>query len=660
MTNTPPEKLRILLMQLPVPNNPQTNVPLALGYLKAYAHAQGLLDHAEIEILPRALADHAGDALLVREIVARRPDVVGASLYTWNSERTLGILERVKQHLPQVRVLAGGPDVQRDNTWVLEHPAVDVAVVGEGEQTFADLLRCWTRRPDHRPLHEIPGIAFRDAVNNLIVTGERVALSDLSVVPSPYLLGYLELPPASMLMIEVSRWCPYGCSFCLYGRNMGAKLGNRYFGLERVLHEIAWGREHGATRVHFIEANLNLVPLFWPLMGALEQINADQRMTFYAELRGEHLTDEVVAALDRCNVRYVEVGLQTANLVALRASHRRTDLAKWAAGTRRLYARDIEVYLDVILGLPADDAAGVQETIEFIQREQLGPYDVFTLQVLPATAVREQATAYGLRYQQRPPYYVLETDRFSASQLRQLRRTLKLHADLDPNAIDGMPQPRATALTRRVPPVGTELIGQLWLADAKALPKAEIARRLGNHVDVVVRSDQLDQATLLLNACIAANPTGIIDLYILCSAVPPAVEELSAWRNMLQWQPGYLDRVAVYGSADLQAEYVRVSPRCFLVLPWTSTIAPAAYDQVAQIIWQFHLGAGEYMPFGAWRAAGGAGIWLHLDGEDIAQERAALLADIQAWQQASGRMVWPAAEEAVGAIEDVSVYAGRI
>ena len=37
-------KLRVLLLQLPVPNNPATNVPLALGYLKAYAHAQGLLE----------------------------------------------------------------------------------------------------------------------------------------------------------------------------------------------------------------------------------------------------------------------------------------------------------------------------------------------------------------------------------------------------------------------------------------------------------------------------------------------------------------------------------------------------------------------------------------------------------------------------------------
>jgi len=81
-------KTSCLLVQLPVPNNPSLNTPLAAGYLKAYAYAQGLAGVAEIELLPRRLADYAGDALLVDQIVAHQPDVLGVSLYTWNSERS--------------------------------------------------------------------------------------------------------------------------------------------------------------------------------------------------------------------------------------------------------------------------------------------------------------------------------------------------------------------------------------------------------------------------------------------------------------------------------------------------------------------------------------------------------------------------------------------
>src|SRR4051812_32194469 len=189
-------RLRVLLMQLPVPNNPELNIPLAAGYLKAYASALGLDASTDIELLPRYLADWGGDGLLVNTIIARQPDVVGVSLYTWNSERSLDIIRRVKERLPGLRVVVGGPEVQKDNLWVLQHPAIDVAVVGEGEQTFVDLLRLWSRyrsgddlcvpvlgaSADESSLDHIPGIAYSHE-SSVHFTVDRVALSDLSVIP---------------------------------------------------------------------------------------------------------------------------------------------------------------------------------------------------------------------------------------------------------------------------------------------------------------------------------------------------------------------------------------------------------------------------------------------------------------------------------------------
>lgn len=642
----------MLLVQLPVPNNPALNVPLAAGYLKAYAHAQGLLDRVEIELLPRHLADYAGDALLVDEIVRHAPDVLGLSLYTWNSERTLDIARRVKQQRPAMQVIVGGPEVQRDNLWVLGHPVVDIAVLGEGEQTFADLL---TRGrgsgigdqegevssphpppPDPRSL--IPGIAFRDDAGNLIFTPERPALPDLAVVPSPYLLGYLDTPPDGMLMIEVSRWCPYGCSFCLYGRNMGPKLGSRYFGLDRVLDEIAWGRDRGVQRVHFVEANLNLVPLFWPLMRALHDLNADHRIAFYAELRGEHLTDEVVAALDRANVRYVEVGLQTANPDALVASHRRTNLQKWAAGARRLYDAGIEVYLDVILGLPADDPAGVRHTLDFIAAENLGPYDVFTLQVLPGTAVRSQAAQYGLRFGDRPPYYVLQTDRFSPDDLQRLRRELKERVNLDPDAIEGMPTPRRTPAGSEKPDPPRSFF---TLRDATKIAEfGNAIHQLAAHVDLVANCD-LHAIREPLAHAITANPSTIFDLYLICDDhTAPAVDQIAAWRDALPCQPGYLDRVAVYGGDGFAAGHRRVSPRVFVVLPWTATLDPDSYAGVAEVVWQFELGEGDAIPFGSWRAAGGAGISLTFAPGCSTSYEAQVIDQVCGWERDTGRYVW--------------------
>ena len=593
--------LNVLLIQLPVPNNPATNVPLAAGYLKAYAHAQGLLDRVQIDILPRALADFAGDALLEDAIVAAAPDVLGVSLYTWNSERSLALALRVKRRLPALLVVAGGPELQGDAPWVLSHPGLDIGVIGEGEQTFAALLLALL---DGAPWRDIPGVTSRDASGAIQLAQPRAPLADLAAVPSPYLLGYLEIAPDAMLMVEVSRWCPYACSFCLYGRNMGPKLGGRIFPLEQLLAEIRWGYARGARQIHFIEANLNLVPLFRPLMRELAALNADGDLRLYAELRGEHLSDETVDALVAAGLRVAEVGLQTANPAALRAAQRRTDLAKWAEGTRRLYARGVDVLLDVILGLPEDDADGVAQTLAFLERERLHSYDIFTLQLLPGVQVRRQAAAYGIIFQDLPPYYVLGSARQSYAELRRLRHELKLGAGLDPDAVDGAPPPRADALR---PPDASAAPLTRVLVEPGAAPPASAIRELAQHVDLVVPWSMAELIGGWLAAAIAANPSALLDCYLLADD-PPAPAALAAWRDGLPHTPGYLDRVAVYRRETPAQLWDRLSPRLFVVLPWTVGAAPEAYAGVAEIIWRYDLADGDAPPLAAWAAAGGAGV----------------------------------------------------
>jgi hypothetical protein len=245
-----------------------------------------------------------------------------------------------------------------------------------------------------------------------------------------------------------------------------------------------------------------------PLGSRWADLNADGALTLYAELRGEHLTDESVAALARAGLRVAEVGLQTANLAALKVAHRKTDLQKWAAGTRRLACQGVEIYLDVILGLPADDAAGVATTLDFIRREDLGPYDIFTLQVLAGTATRRQVAEYGLVHQDRPPYYVLATDQLDYGELRRLRRELKHGAGLDPDEIEGCPTPRLDAfattdhrpLTTAPATSSNILIDYRWLRHADSTDwegAGATVNQLTTHVDLIINWDEAQPSSVV-------------------------------------------------------------------------------------------------------------------------------------------------------------------
>ena len=91
-------------------------------------------------MLPAPLANTLGDHALAAELARREPWMVGFTCYLWNIERTLWIARRLKQLRPGVRIVLGGPEITADNAWVLDTPDYDFAVVGEGEQTFANLL----------------------------------------------------------------------------------------------------------------------------------------------------------------------------------------------------------------------------------------------------------------------------------------------------------------------------------------------------------------------------------------------------------------------------------------------------------------------------------------------------------------------------------------
>ncbi|EFO79629.1 radical SAM domain-containing protein [Oscillochloris trichoides DG-6] len=582
----------VLLAQLPVPSSPLLNTPLASGYLVAYAQAQGWAERVRFAILPRSLADHAGDADVVAAIVAHAPDLLAFSLYTWNSERSLAIAERVKEHLPHVLVLVGGPEVQRDNPWILHHPAVDLAVVGAGEATFVEILEWWQGPRDPAALLRIPGVVRCCPGGAPRFAPPRSPLPDLMQIPSPYLSGWLDLPLGSLQPIEISRFCPYTCSYCLYGRHSEQTS----FSLERVLAEIAWGRERGIERVHLVEANLNLQPIFWPLMHALAELNADRQQTFYAELRAEYVDAASVAALVAANVTVVEVGLQSANPAALRAIRRHTDLERWAAGVERLMAAGIEVLLDVILGLPGDDAAGVALTRAFLHAHGLAHYDTFMLQVLPGTRLRREAAQHGIIFQARPPYAILATPSLSYVELRHLRRELKAEAGYNPDGREGLPPVRATQ------PAGTFQIVQ--------------------HHSI----EDLDSYTPKLHSLMQANPSSVVDLFLEVRDTLPNVEALHAWRETLPYQPSYLDYVNVY----LNNSQVRL--RLWLVVPWVVQVEPQHYAGVAEVLWRYVAVAGEVLPLGAWRVAGGAGI--ALEGADAEQHREAL-----AWAKEYGRVV---------------------
>ena len=171
-------------------------------------------------------------------------------------------------------------------------------------------------------------------------------------------------------------------------------------------------------------------------------------------------------------------------------------------------------------------------------------------------------------------------------------------------------------------------ISQLRLVDSDEAPQTMVERyasHLAYHVDIVARWGALNASSFI------PHPSSFVDLYLLADE-PPAPNALRRWRDGLPFRPGYLDRVAVYGADEPDAGYGRVSPRLWLVLPWSCQANPEDYAGVAGIIWEYALAPGEEPPLKAWGQAGGAGVWV----------RGAPPALVEHWRHESGLRLWQA------------------
>ena len=100
---------------------------------------------------------------------------------------------------------------------------------------------------------------------------------------------------------------------------------------------------------------------------------------------------------------------------------RRNNLKAFERGVSALMDAGIRVKVDLIIGLPGDTVASVRRGFEYLASNKLfTSTQVFNLAILPGTAFRSEAEQLGLRFQPRPPYYVLETPTLQSSDLYEL------------------------------------------------------------------------------------------------------------------------------------------------------------------------------------------------------------------------------------------------
>ncbi len=217
--------MKVLLINPPreneiIGNNPSIieeergyNPPLGLLYVAGYLEKN---TNHNITVVDSQVEKLNYNALSTR-IRSIEPDVAGLTAMTMTLIDVIKTIQVIKKVNNNIKIVLGGPHVHLFPEETINLKNVDFLVLGEGEETFKELLDFIN---DKTKLKNIPGLVFKDN-GKVTNTGIRPAIKNLDGIPFParHLVPYKKysslLSTGSVVTtIFTSRGCPFQCSFC--------------------------------------------------------------------------------------------------------------------------------------------------------------------------------------------------------------------------------------------------------------------------------------------------------------------------------------------------------------------------------------------------------------------------------------------------------------
>lgn len=381
------------------------SLPLGLAYIAAAARHAG----HDVRVLDAiALAPHeteqSGPLMRIGagpdDIVARIPadtEVIGVSClfsFLWPLVREL--VHRIREAFPDVLIVCGGEHFSALTDRSLAEAPIDVIVVGEGEETFVELLDALTR--GDRRFDRLAGLAYRRAgvAHHTPRRARSRAVDDIQPPAwdlfNPDLYnecGFANgMPLGYSMPILATRGCPYQCTFC----TSPSMWTTRWYAREpaRVVDEMQLYHErYGAVAFPFQDLTA-IMKRRWVIDFCREIIRRGLRIQwqFPTGTRCEAFDDEVARLMLRAGCRYLSFAPESGSERIRNLLNKRMKREALLAGVRAAAGAGMHVTCFFMIGVPDDTPADLGETVHMVRDlARLGVGDISCHYFHPAPGI---------------------------------------------------------------------------------------------------------------------------------------------------------------------------------------------------------------------------------------------------------------------------------
>jgi anaerobic magnesium-protoporphyrin IX monomethyl ester cyclase len=378
--------------------------PIGLAYIGGQLRKHGI-PYTAVDACGEALdsirpygrrADVLVQGLTPQEVVDRIPastEVVGFTcLFSHCWPLVTDIARPLREKLPRACFVAGGEHPSAQPMQVLADGTFDVVVLGEGEETFLELVR---RIEAGASWRDVEGIAHRQQDGRVVRNQARRRATDIDAFPYPdwerwSIEHYIDegqvtgINLGRSMPILGSRGCPYACTFC-----SNEQMWTRRY-IMRSPSGLVDEMEYLKRRYHvsgftFMDSTF-VIDRAKTLAFTRELVARKLDVTYQipAGTRCEAFDEELARALEASGLRNFAFAPESGSKPVLKAIRKQVDLDKLLEAVRVVLRTRMTVGSFFVVGFPADTPATLRETLALVRRlAWMGVHDVTVSQFTP-------------------------------------------------------------------------------------------------------------------------------------------------------------------------------------------------------------------------------------------------------------------------------------
>lgn len=391
--------MRLLLVEISLPNQRRARIGVGLGYIAA--HVGRAIPEVEVQIIK------GSPTWVKRKVQEYKPDVVGISTVSQYYNMAVKAAD-ICHKLGSFVVLGGHHISALPNSMT---PSIDVGVIGEGEQTMLEICRTFLDRGGKRSAFvDIPGVALSNGPGQPYLSKPRALYKPLDDLPFPA-RDLMHICRGENVDILTSRGCPYRCVFCA-ARAFWQSV--RFHSAEYVVAEIKEVVErYGSARTIYLLDDLFVADIerIKKIVGLIQQEPLLRGVKFSCTCRANLVQEELARALKAMNVVEVMFGFESMNPDTLRYLKPHVTVEDNRRAVDIFYRHGIDVIGFFVIGSPDETRQEIEQTLDFVRTAPLHRIETYFLTPLPGTAVWQYALEHNILDEANVPWERLYIDR---------------------------------------------------------------------------------------------------------------------------------------------------------------------------------------------------------------------------------------------------------